>query len=267
MGIVNVTPDSFSDGGLCGDPQSAFAHAERLVRDGADILDLGGESTRPGAQPVSEQQELDRVMPVLESVRALGVPVSVDTMKPAVMRAAVAAGAAMINDIYGFRAEGAWEAVRDAECALCVMHMQGEPRTMQAAPLYRDVTAEVAGFLAERLGAATAAGIARARLCIDPGFGFGKTLAHNLALVRALPAFVGMAPVLVGVSRKRMIGDLTGRERPADRLGGSVAAALRAFDNGARIVRVHDVRETADALKVWLATAPEPHAHRACAQP
>jgi dihydropteroate synthase len=254
MGIVNVTPDSFSDGGRFIDHRLAIAHAGRLVQEGADILDIGGESTRPGAQPVSEQQELDRIMPVLEGIRGLGVPVSVDTMKPAVMRAAVAAGAAMINDVYGFRAEGAWAAVRDSDCALCVMHMRGEPRTMQDAPHYDDVVAEVEAFLAQRLAAAEAAGIDHCRLWIDPGFGFGKTLEHNLALLRALPRLARLAPVLAGLSRKRMIGSLTGRDVPAERMAGSVAAALRAVDNGARIVRVHDVGETVDALKVWQAT-------------
>ena len=252
MGIVNVTPDSFSDGGRFQAPNAAIAHAERLAGEGADILDLGGESTRPGARPVSLQEELDRVMPVLEGIRGLGVPVSVDTMKPALMRAAIAGGAAMINDVYGFRAPGAWAAVRDSDCALCVMHMQGEPRTMQDAPHYDDVVAEVEAFLAGRLAEAGAAGIARERLWLDPGFGFGKGLEHNLALMRALPRLARLAPVLVGLSRKRMIGALTGRDLP-DRLAGSVAAALRAVDNGAAIVRVHDVRETVDALKVWLA--------------
>lgn len=253
MGIVNVTPDSFSDGGHHADTRSAIAHARRLVEEGADLLDIGGESTRPGARPVPERDELDRVLPVLEGVRGLGAAISVDTMKPAVMRAAVAAGAAMINDVYGFRAEGAWAAVRDSDCALCVMHMQGEPGTMQDHPHYDDVVAEVEAFLAGRIAAAEAAGIDRARLWIDPGFGFGKTLEHNLALLRALPRLARLAPVLAGLSRKRMIGALTGRDIP-DRLAGSLAAALRAVENGAVIVRVHDVKETVDALKVWQAT-------------
>lgn len=253
MGIVNVTPDSFSDCGRWFDPAAAIAHAAQLAAEGADLLDIGGESTRPGARPVSEPEELDRVLPVLEGVRGLGVPISVDTMKPGVMRAALAAGAAMINDVYGFRAEGAWAAVTDSDCALCIMHMQGEPRTMQEAPHYDDVVAEVEAFLGERIAAAEAAGIERARLCIDPGFGFGKTLDHNLALLRALPRLARLAPVLAGLSRKRMIGALTGRDIP-DRMAGSVAAALRAVDNGAAIVRVHDVKETVDALKVWQAT-------------
>jgi dihydropteroate synthase len=236
------------------DAGSAIAHARRLVEEGADILDIGGESTRPGAQSVSLQEELDRVMPVLEGVRAFGVAVSIDTMKPEVMTAAIAAGVAMVNDVYGFRAAGAFEAVRDSDCALCIMHMQGEPRTMQDEPNYKDVVAEVEAFLAARVTEALAAGIDRNRIFIDPGFGFGKTLAHNLALMRALPRLAGIAPVLAGVSRKRMIGAMTGRDTP-DRLAGSLAAALRAVDNGARIVRVHDVKETVDALKVWLATA------------
>ncbi|MDD4882201.1 MAG: dihydropteroate synthase [Gallionellaceae bacterium] len=253
MGIVNVTPDSFSDGGRYVDPSAAIRHAARLVEEGADLLDIGGESTRPGAQPVSIQAELDRVMPVLEGIHGLGVPVSVDTMKPEVMRAAVTAGAAMINDVYAFRAPGAWAAVRDSDCALCVMHMLGEPRTMQDAPHYDDVVAEVEAFLAERIASAEAAGIARERLVVDPGFGFGKTLDHNIALLRALPRLARLAPVLAGMSRKRMIGALTGRDIQ-DRMAGSLAAALRAVDNGAAIVRVHDVRETVDALKVWQST-------------
>jgi dihydropteroate synthase len=253
MGIVNVTPDSFSDGGRYADPRLAVAHARRLVEEGADLLDVGGESTRPGAGAVPLAEELERVLPVLEGVRDLGVPVSVDTMKPEVMRAALAAGAAMINDVNGFRAEGAWEAVRDGDCRLCVMHMQGEPRTMQENPLYADVVGEVEAFLAGRIAAAETAGIARARIVVDPGFGFGKTLAHNLALLRELGRFARLAPVLVGMSRKRMIGALTGRDLP-DRLAGSLAAALRAAENGAAIVRVHDVAATVDALNVWKAT-------------
>jgi dihydropteroate synthase len=253
MGIVNVTPDSFSDGGRYFSVSAAVAQAHRLVEDGADILDIGGESTRPGAEPVSLQEELDRVMPVLEAVRGLGVPVSIDTMKPAVMQAVLVAGAAMINDVNAFRAPGAWAAVRDSDCALCVMHMQGQPRTMQDTPYYEDVVAEVDTFLVGRLDEAVDAGIRRERMYIDPGFGFGKTLEHNLALMRALPRLACRAPVLVGVSRKRMIGELTGREL-ADRMAGSVAAALRAVTNGAAIVRVHDVRETVDAIRVWEST-------------
>jgi dihydropteroate synthase len=255
MGIVNVTPDSFSDGGRCADPAAAIAHARGLIEAGADILDIGGESTRPGAEPVTLQAELDRVLPVLAGLRDCGTPLSVDTMKPEVMRAALDAGATMINDVNGFRAEAAWAAVRESDCGLCIMHMQGEPRRMQEAPLYDDVVAEVEAFLAGRIAAAEAAGIARDRLWIDPGFGFGKTLDHNLALLRALPRLKELAPVLAGLSRKRLIGVLSGREPPAERMAGSVAAALRAVQNGARMVRVHDVRETVEALKVWRATA------------
>lgn len=250
MGIVNVTPDSFSDGGRFYSSAQALDHALRLIDDGADILDIGGESTRPGAQAVSEQVELDRILPVLEGLCDCGVPISVDTMKPAVMRAALAAGAAMINDVSALQSDGALAAVRDSDCAICLMHMQGEPRHMQDAPQYQDVASEVYAFLAERIAACEAAGIARERLCIDPGFGFGKTLEHNLALLRGLPRLAELAPVLVGVSRKRMIGEITGRAME-DRLAGSVAAALRAIENGAAIVRVHDVAATVDALKIW----------------
>ena len=250
MGIVNVTPDSFSDGGRFYSPDQALDHARRLIDAGADSLDIGGESTRPGALAVGEQEELERILPVLEGLRHCGVPVSVDTMKPAVMRAALAAGAAMINDVCALQVPGALEAVRDSDCAVCLMHMQGEPRRMQDAPQYRDVLNEVHDFLATRIAACEAAGITRARLCIDPGFGFGKTLEHNLALLRGLPRLAELAPVLVGVSRKRMIGEITGRS-VEDRLAGSVAAALRAVENGASIVRVHDVAATVDALKIW----------------
>ncbi len=253
MGIVNITPDSFSDGGRYVVARQAIDHARRLVDEGADILDIGAESTRPGAQSVSVEEELDRLLPVLQAVRDLGVAVSVDTMKPTVMRAALAAGATMINDVNGFQAEGAWLAVRDSTCALCVMHMQGMPRTMQEAPSYTNVVDEVEAFLIERIESAKAVGIGRERICIDPGFGFGKTLEHNLDLLAALPRFARLAPVLVGLSRKRMIGALTGRDIP-DRLAGSLAAALRAVQNGAAIVRVHDVAATVDALKIWMAT-------------
>ena len=250
MGIVNVTPDSFSDGGRFYSSSQALDHARRLIDAGADSLDIGGESTRPGALAVGEQEELERILPVLEGLRHCGVPVSVDTMKPAVMRAALAAGAAMINDVCALQVPGALEAVRDSDCAVCLMHMQGEPRRMQDAPQYRDVLNEVHDFLATRIAACEAAGITRARLCIDPGFGFGKTLEHNLALLRGLPRLAELAPVLVGVSRKRMIGEITGRS-VEDRLAGSVAAALRAVEKGASIVRVHDVAATVDALKIW----------------
>ena len=251
MGIVNVTPDSFSDGGRSS--FQALDHARRLIDEGAEWLDIGGESTRPGAQAVSEQEELDRVLPVLEGLQGCGVPVSVDTMKPTVMRAALAAGAAMINDVRALQSPGAIDAVKNSDCAICLMHMQGEPRRMQDAPQYSDVLAEVYDFLAARLAVCEAAGITRDRLCIDPGFGFGKTLEHNLTLLRGLPRLAELAPVLVGVSRKRMIGEITGRP-VEERLAGSLAAALRAVENGATIVRVHDVAATVDALKIWQRT-------------
>jgi len=248
MGIVNVTPDSFSDGGRSS--LQALDHARRLIDAGADWLDIGGESTRPGAQSVGEVEELERILPVLEGLQGCGVGLSVDTMKPAVMRAALAAGAAMINDVRALQAPGAMAAVQDSACAVCLMHMQGEPRSMQDAPQYGDVLSEVCDFLAARMAACEAAGMARTRLYIDPGFGFGKTLEHNLALLRGLPRLAELAPVLVGVSRKKMLGEITGRA-VAERLAGSVAAALRAVENGAAIVRVHDVAATVDALKIW----------------
>ena len=251
MGIVNVTPDSFSDGGRSS--LQALDHARRLIDEGAEWLDIGGESTRPGALAVTEQEELDRILPVLEGLQGCAVPLSVDTMKSTVMRAALAAGAAMINDVRALQSPGALEAVRDSDCAICLMHMQGEPRRMQDAPQYGDVLAEVYDFLAARIAACEAAGIDRARLCIDPGFGFGKTLEHNLTLLRGLPRLAELAPVLVGVSRKRMIFDMTGRP-VEERLAGSLAAALRAVENGATIVRVHDVAATVDAIKIWRQT-------------
>jgi dihydropteroate synthase len=253
MGIVNVTPDSFSDGGRHADCAAALACARRMLADGADIVDVGGESTRPGAAPVPESAELARVLPVVEALARDGALVSIDTMKPAVMRAAIAAGAAMVNDVRALRTEGALAAVAASGVGVCLMHMQGEPRGMQAAPRYDDVVAEVRAFLAERAGACERAGIGRERIVVDPGFGFGKTLAHNLALLRALPAIAGLGyPVLAGLSRKSTLGALTGR--PVDeRVAASVAAALAAVARGASIVRVHDVRETVDALRVWCA--------------
>src|SRR5690606_15965338 len=209
--IVNVTPDSFSGDGVARDAGAALARAEVLVEQGAEMLDIGGESTRPGAEAVSEQEEIDRVMPVVEAMSRGKVPVSVDTAKPAVMRAAVAAGAAMINDINAFRAPGAIEAVAGSNVALCVMHMQGEPRTMQAAPHYEDVVGEVDAFLDERADCLIASGVGRERIVLDPGFGFGKTLAHNLALLRAMPRLCRRYPVLVGMSRKSMLGAITGK--------------------------------------------------------
>lgn len=256
MGIVNVTPDSFSDGGRHHSAAAAIEHGLRLREEGADILDIGGESTRPGAQPVSTDEELDRVLPVLAGLLHSGAALSVDTMKPTVMTAALAAGADMINDVNAFRAAGAVEAMAACNAGLCVMHMKGEPRTMQAAPSYGDVVAEVHAFLAGRLAALLAAGIHRERLLVDPGFGFGKTLAHNLALFKALPVLVDIAPVLVGVSRKSMLGLLTGRP-VEERLCASVTAALLALRRGAAIVRVHDVAQTLDAIKVWQALESE----------
>ena len=252
MGILNVTADSFSDGGRWLDPQRALDHALRLREEGADLIDVGGESTRPGAQPVPADVELSRVIPLVEALARAGIRVSVDTMKPEVMRAAVGAGCAVINDVNGFRAPGAVEAVARADVGLVVMHMQGEPRTMQEAPSYRDVVAEVRNFLAERASLLQSEGVARHRIALDPGFGFGKMLEHNVALFRGLPQLAALGyPLLVGVSRKKMIGTLTGRE-VGERVSGSVAAALAAVEYGARIVRVHDVRDTVDAINVWM---------------
>ncbi|GAB4122355.1 MAG: dihydropteroate synthase [Sideroxydans sp.] len=251
MGIVNVTPDSFSDGGLHASAAAAIAHAHRLIEEGADMLDIGGESTRPGAAEVGVQEELDRVLPVLEGLRGVAVPLSIDTWKPEVMRAALAAGASLVNDVNALRAEGALQAVAVSDAAVCLMHKQGTPQTMQQQPHYADVVAEVGAFLRARVAATEAAGIPRNRIVIDPGFGFGKTLAHNLALLRHLEALSALGvPVLAGLSRKSMLGAITGRE-VGERVAASVATALLAVQRGAAIVRVHDVRETVDALKVW----------------
>src|SRR5690606_32074783 len=253
MGIVNVTPDSFSDGNAHFQADQAIAHARLLVEEGADLLDIGGESTRPGAQAVPADEELRRILPVIESLRDCGVPLSVDTCKPSVMQAALAAGADMINDIGGFSAPGAIEAVADADCALCLMHMRGEPRTMQDAPSYDDVVAEIHDYLHQGARRLRQAGIAADRIVLDPGFGFGKTVEHNYTLLRLLPQAVGQEyPSLLGVSRKSMIGAVTGRP-PSRRLGGSVAAALAGAVRGAHILRVHDVADTVDALRVWSA--------------
>jgi dihydropteroate synthase len=258
MGIVNVTADSFSDGGLHLDPGRAVAHGLRLAAEGADLVDVGGESTRPGAAPVPEEEELARVMPVLRALVREGVAVSVDTMKPEVMRRAVDAGCAMVNDVNGFRAEGAIAAVAGSGAGLCAMHMLGTPATMQDDPRYDDVVAEVRGYLLARARALEAAGVSPDRIALDPGFGFGKTFAHNLALLAGLKEIAAEGyPVLAGLSRKRMIGEITGRP-VEDRVAGSVAAALLAVQNGARIVRVHDVKETVDALKVLRALTPGP---------
>lgn len=251
MAIINLTPDSFSGDGLDLDLDAALRRVDAALAAGADLLDLGGESSRPGAPSVSEQEELDRVIPLVERLAQCPVPVSVDTVKPAVMRAAVAAGASLINDINAFRAPGAVDAVRASDVALCVMHMQGEPRTMQVAPGYEDVVLEVRSFLDARVSALRDEGVALERLLVDPGFGFGKTLEHNLALLRALDRLtVSGLPVLAGLSRKSMLGVLTGRP-VTDRMPASVAAALLAVERGARIVRVHDVAATRDALTVW----------------
>jgi dihydropteroate synthase len=253
MGIVNVTADSFSDGGRFIDEGRAIAHGLALAAEGADIVDVGGESTRPGAAAVPLEVELARVLPVVRALAKEGVAVSVDTMKTAVMRAAVDAGCAMVNDVNAFRAEGALAAVATSGVALCVMHMQGTPATMQADPRYADVVTEVRDYLRERAAALLAAGVARERIVLDPGFGFGKRLEHNRDLLAGLPAIAALGyPVLAGLSRKRMIGEITGRPVD-DRVAGSVAAALLAVQNGASIVRVHDVRPTVDALKVWTA--------------
>jgi dihydropteroate synthase len=251
MGILNVTPDSFSDGGRFAGRDAALRHAEAMARDGAAIIDVGGESTRPGAADVSAQEELDRVLPVIEAVvGAVDVPVSVDTSKPVVMRAAVGAGAIMINDIRALREEGALQAAVELQYPVCLMHMQGQPRTMQQEPVYGDVVAEVAEFLAQRVRACVAAGLSEDSIIVDPGFGFGKTRRHNIELLANLRQLrpVGR-PILVGLSRKSTLGALTGRD-VEERLPASLAAAVIAFLEGAAIVRVHEVKETVDALRV-----------------
>lgn len=252
MGILNVTPDSFSDGGRFHSLELALSHAEQMIADGVDIIDIGGESSRPGAQSLPLEEELRRVLPVVYALRDCGKPLSVDTCKPEVMREALAAGADMINDINGFRAQGAVDAVHGSDCALCVMHMASRPLTMQINPEYSDVLAAVSAFLKERVSSLEQAGVKRDRVCIDPGFGFGKTLEHNLALLSNIDRLTRELdlPLLAGVSRKSMIGALTGK--PVEqRMAGSIAAMLAAVAYGARIVRVHDVTETVDALKVW----------------
>lgn len=253
MGVVNVTPDSFSDGGKYFELNQALDYAKALIEAGADILDFGGESTRPGAAPVGLEEERRRVLPVIEALASGAIPISVDTQKPELMCEAVAAGASMVNDVCGFRAPGAFEAVARGNAAICIMHMQGEPRTMQQNPHYGDVVEEVRDYLAGRVGAAESAGIARNRIVVDPGFGFGKSLEHNLTLLRQLRKFRDIGGALMaGLSRKTMLGRITGRE-PAERVFASVAAALLAVQNGAQIVRVHDVAATRDALAVLTA--------------
>ena len=251
MGVLNVTPDSFSDGGAFATPASALEHAQRMVREGAAIIDVGGESTRPGASAVSAEEECSRVLPIITALAGtLPVPISIDTSKPEVMRAAVAAGAGLINDVRALREPGALEAAVQCNVPVCLMHMQGEPRTMQSAPHYDDVLSEVSSFLEERIDACLSAGIGRERLLIDPGFGFGKTFEHNLVLFTGLERLLGLGvPLLVGVSRKAMIGAMTGRAL-GERAAGSVAAATLAAWKGAHIIRAHDVADTVDALAI-----------------
>jgi len=250
MGVVNITPDSFSDGGRFFSAKLAIAHARKLAKEGADIIDIGGESTRPGAAPVPEADELARVLPVLKELSDLCV--SVDTRRPAVMKAVLEAGASMINDVDALGAPGALDVVAQSSCGVCLMHKKGEPATMQQDPHYDDVAREVKDFLAQRVQAARAAGIAAGRITIDPGFGFGKTVEHNLELLRRLREFSSVAPVVAGLSRKSTLAKLTGR--PVDeRLAGSLALALLALQSGATILRVHDVKETRDVIAVWQA--------------
>lgn len=253
MGVVNITPDSFSDGGEHGAPDAAIAHARRLLAEGADILDLGGESTRPGSQAVDAEEELRRLLPVIEALRDCGAPVSIDTGKAEVMRAVLDAGADMINDIYGFTQPQTVQAVAESDCGLCVMHMRGEPRTMQDAPHYDDLLGEVSGFLNGQARRLREAGVDARRIALDPGFGFGKTQAQNYELLRRLHELDAHGyPLLAGLSRKSMIGAATGRP-VQERLAGSLAGALACVARGAAIVRVHDVAATVDALKVWRA--------------
>ena len=260
MGIVNATPDSFADGGEHATVEAAIAHGMKLAGEGADILDIGGESTRPGAEDVPLEEELRRVVPVIEALaQRVSIPISIDTSKPEVMRVAVAAGAGMVNDVYGLRREGALDAAAELGVPVVLMHMLGKPRTMQANPEYDDVVGEVHRFLAERIFAAEMAGIPKRRIVVDPGFGFGKNARHNLQLLAQLRRFTELGvPVLAGLSRKRTIGELTGRDDPRERVFGSVAAHLIAAQNGAMLLRVHDVAATVDALKVWNAVAAAP---------
>ncbi|MDX1626653.1 MAG: dihydropteroate synthase [Wenzhouxiangellaceae bacterium] len=255
MGILNTTPDSFSDGGRFDDVERALAHAREMAAAGADLVDVGGESTRPGAGAVDAAEEIERVVPVIEAITSrLDVPVSIDTMKPEVMRAAARAGAAMINDVNALRAEGALEAAAAAGLPVCLMHMQGTPRTMQADPRYDDVVEDLLAFFRDRIAACTAAGIPERQIVLDPGFGFGKTLEHNLRLLAEFEHFGALGhPLLAGISRKSMLGTITGREVADERVAASVAAAVLAAERGADIVRVHDVAETVDAMKVLAA--------------
>lgn len=253
MGVVNITPDSFSDGNQYLHTDAAIAHAKQLIADGADILDIGAESTRPGATPVALEEELRRLLPVVEALHALNVPLSIDTFKPEVMRAVLAAGADMINDIAGFQNPASVAAVANSDCGLCVMHMQGEPRTMQAQPHYEDIKLEVSRFLTDRVRALLQAGVRSERIMLDPGLGFGKTVAHNYTLLRELEQIqIDSYPWLIGLSRKSMIGHVVNKP-PQQRMAGSLAGMLAAVARGAAVVRVHDVAESADALKVWMA--------------
>ncbi len=260
MGIVNATPDSFASGGEHFDTDAAIARGLQLAAEGAAILDIGGESTRPGASDVSLEEELQRVIPVIERLaKETTLPISIDTSKPEVMRAAVAAGAGMINDVYGLRRDGALDTAAELGVPVVLMHMLGEPRSMQDAPYYDDVVGQVHRFLAERIFSAEMAGIDRKRIVVDPGFGFGKTTQHNMQLLAQLRRFTELGvPVLAGLSRKRSIGELTGRELPQTRVAGSVAAHLIAAQHGAMLLRVHDVAATVDAMKVWQAVASVP---------
>jgi len=257
MGVLNVTPDSFSDGGRFVQLDAALLHARQMIDDGADIIDIGGESTRPGATPISPETEMQRVLPVLRALQGARVPISVDTSQPALMRAALEEGACIINDVRGFRTNQAVEAVRDSDCGLVVMHMQGEPATMQRQPIYDDVIAEVSSWLARRCDELASAGIARERMVVDPGFGFGKSHKHNRQLLASIGKLLSVGrPLLVGLSRKSTLGEITGK--PAEqRLSASLAAALIAIEGGARIVRVHDVGATRDAIAVWEAVQAE----------
>lgn len=254
MGILNVTPDSFSDGGRHASRDAGLRHAERMIAEGVDIIDIGGESSRPGSAALPLDQELERVMPIVEALATCGKPLSIDTYKPEVMRAALAGGADLINDIWGFRMPGAVEAVAEGQAGLCIMHMQRDPQTMQEAPQYADVVAEVESFLRERVSTLRAAGVVDSRISLDPGFGFGKTPDHNLRLLGQMTRLaVGGLPILAGLSRKSTLGAIVGGKPPQERVAASIAAAVCAVERGAFIVRVHDVEQTVDALKVWWA--------------
>ena len=257
MGILNVTPDSFSDGGQYTSLDFAVTHARQMIAEGADLIDVGAESTRPGAQSVDPALEMRRLMPVLEALVPLGIPISIDTRRPEVMRAALAMGADCINDVQALQVDGALDTVRESNCAVCLMHMQGTPGTMQTAPHYRDVVSEVGQFLRDRVQTVRRLGLSENRVLVDPGIGFGKTLEQNLELIGRLSELAPEVPVLIGLSRKRMVGDLTGRPL-SERLPGSVGGALAAIASGAAVVRVHDVAATVDALVVWRAVMSGP---------